>query len=420
VGLPIELNIFFASALATSTANRVSVNSNNLFIVCFENIYRSKWCIIKLLTGGRGNEHQYKKITTNEMRLLILLIILIALILSVQSSLNTTTTTTTLSCYSTQGCIDNFQQSFQKCDGHYCGRRLRNYKSNVFASIDNHQCTSCPYGHKSDGWVCVPCNDKLSTYSIFYLVFMFGLIVMINFISIEVYGMQIFIRLILQLSSLVEVMVATILTIICFTPTFNMKACDIERFSDFYSPTLNPVGGNDCTTDRAYPLYTIVFIHYSICIVLLLLIRIPIMRLLGMLATKIDIDRETLPTFFNSAYVPLWIIPGIALIHFFFVGVIYYAFTYIGLIACAIGDITHTIFICLKRDSTPIWKKICWYILRYAIAVWLIWGIVEFFYRQGRVNFLWLILCFIAPVLFQIVTIVVIKVCTVLYVDEDD
>ena len=107
------------------------------------------------------------------------------------NSTTTTTTTTVLSCYSTPGCIQHFQSISEKCLGRYCGRHSLTHQHIQFVSNSKSECKACPRGYKTDGWVCVPCQrSTMKAYSIFFIIFMFGLVPVINLMSIEHFGVS--------------------------------------------------------------------------------------------------------------------------------------------------------------------------------------------------------------------------------------
>jgi hypothetical protein len=326
--------------------------------------------------------------------IIFFMILLIFVPLSSSSGLNTT-----LSCYSTPGCMITFQSQFDRCLGRYCGRPLRSYKQNVFASGDSSACGACANGYKTDGWVCVPCVNPMSTYSIFYLIFMFGLVPALSFMSIEKHAISILSKTVLQFCSLLEAFIASILTVICINPRFHIRQCDIVSLGDFYTLFFNNLGVN-CTSDRAYPLYSMVFIYYAICMGFLILFRIPIVRLLFWIESRKDEVDEHIKTFTHSVYLPMWHIPFLAVIHFLFCGLIYYSFGYLGIVFCLLADLSQSASMYNDRENGIPWRRIIYFIIRYFIIVWLLYAIVDFFY-EPNVNLLWLIMCFIAPILIK-------------------
>src|SRR5690606_16474542 len=82
-------------------------------------------------------------------------------------------------CYNSENCKKIFQNNVPKCPGYYCGRIMNGDVVNDFT------CTACQRGYKSDGWVCVPCDEPFDLYSIFYLIFMQGSVLVIYFYTTD-------------------------------------------------------------------------------------------------------------------------------------------------------------------------------------------------------------------------------------------
>ena len=197
---------------------------------------------------------------------------------------------------------------------------------------------------------------------------------------------------------MIECVIASILAVICTDAKFQVSSCDIERLGDFYSLFFDSMG-SECTTDRAFPLYTIVFIYYAFCVALMFLLRVPMAKLVSLIEWKKDSDfehKEAMQTFFHSIYVPLWVIPLLSVLHFLFIGLIYYSFAYVGLVLCFGGDLVHSALASSGKYPSPIVKRSLWFIFRYLVSVWLIYAILDFFY-DSKVNLLWLLFCFGAP-----------------------
>ena len=200
---------------------------------------------------------------------------------------------------------------------------------------------------------------------------------------------------------LVECSIAAILAIICTDAKFSIISCDIERIGDFYTLFFDTMGVQ-CSSDRAYPLYTLVFLYYLFCVILMFLFRVPVSKLVSLMERKKDADfehAEAMEQFFYSVYVPLWIIPVLALLHYLFIGLIYYAYAYIGLVMCFGADLVHSALMVSGNDRDPLIKRSFWIVFRYLVSVWLIYAILDFFYHS-KVNLLWLLMCFGAPSMY--------------------
>jgi hypothetical protein len=135
-------------------------------------------------------------------------------------------------CYANETCKYTTQAILGRCPGMYCGRPM----DSINTVSTTQKCTSCPRGSMSDGFVCQQCTNKLQPYHIFYLVFMFGVLLLSNVISVEVFSRKSLPRkAILHVCVCIEAIIASIVTVLTVSPTFDVRTCTVQTFGDFYS-----------------------------------------------------------------------------------------------------------------------------------------------------------------------------------------
>lgn len=82
-----------------------------------------------------------------------------------------------------------------------------------------------------------------------------------------------------HITALFECTMAAIITLLVSEPVgvLYIRSCRVLMLSDWYTMLYNPspdyVTTVHCTHEAVYPLYTIVFIYYAFCLVLMMLLR---------------------------------------------------------------------------------------------------------------------------------------------------
>ena len=232
-----------------------------------------------------------------------------------------------------------------QCPGYYCGRQ-EDYDEDHYGP-----CGQCPRGSRvlrnSSFSLCRECQESPESYDWFYLVFMALFVLILHWISIDNFAKRRrFTKevLLLHLSALLEVLGASILTLLSVEPAgrLEMVSCRYERLSDWYTMLYNPNPNYaetlHCTQEAIYPLYTMIFIFYAFCILLMLLIR-------PFLVLKVLPRRGG-----RAIYASLYFIPILTVIHAVGGGLIYITFPYIVVILSVISSAAHFAF---KLDQSP-------------------------------------------------------------------
>ncbi|XP_074595530.1 JNK1/MAPK8-associated membrane protein [Brevipalpus obovatus] len=233
------------------------------------------------------------------------------------------------------------------CPGLYCGR----------IKLDNgsySSCGPCPTGYRSETSypyfpsiddavsLCLKCSASFDVHEWLYLGFM-ALVLLV----IELYIIDYSIRrrnlpgevLVLHLSALVEIVLASVFTLASFSTSFSsmkINFCGAHRLSDwytlFFNPSINFKETIRCTQEAVYPLYSMIYLFYLTALVFLVIIRPWIVRYVP--------DKKA-P---NTIYLTLYAIPALAICHAMFSGLIYYSFPFITLIGSIISVACHFAF----------------------------------------------------------------------------
>nr|XP_032803998.1 JNK1/MAPK8-associated membrane protein isoform X5 [Petromyzon marinus] len=170
----------------------------------------------------------------------------------------------------------------QLCPGIYCGRRQ------LGGNDTYSECGACPRGERPDkDKFCQRCEESPNLYDWLYLGFMAMLPLILHWFFIEWYS---------------------------------------RRKSPDYIHTIH------CTQEAVFPLYTIVFIYYAFCLVLMMVVRpFLVKRLAGSLGKA---DR------FQSIYAALYFLPILTLVQAVSAGLLYFAFPFIllvfSIVTCAV------------------------------------------------------------------------------------
>lgn len=231
------------------------------------------------------------------------------------------------------------------CPGRYCGR-VKLAEGNYSA------CGVCPRGTRvrdpeiQGGAVCLPCSKDPEVYDYLYLLFILLSTLLSHWVAIDFSAKRNRLTrevLVIHCSALLEVAGAGLLSVLLSRPYFNLRleSCGVDRLSDWYPVLYNPTPNYEeklyCTQEVVYPLYSIVFIFYAACLLLLMLVR-------PWLTSKFLPGRGR-----TAVYAALYFLPIYTLLHAVLGGLIYYSFPYMIIILSLISSAGHFAF---KLDQT--------------------------------------------------------------------
>ncbi|XP_032803991.1 JNK1/MAPK8-associated membrane protein isoform X1 [Petromyzon marinus] len=220
----------------------------------------------------------------------------------------------------------------QLCPGIYCGRRQ------LGGNDTYSECGACPRGERPDkDKFCQRCEESPNLYDWLYLGFMAMLPLILHWFFIEWYSRRKS-ALLLHFSAVLECSAAAVVTLLLSDPlgSFHVRSCRSHMLSDWYTMLFNPspdyIHTIHCTQEAVFPLYTIVFIYYAFCLVLMMVVRpFLVKRLAGSLGKA---DR------FQSIYAALYFLPILTLVQAVSAGLLYFAFPFIllvfSIVTCAV------------------------------------------------------------------------------------
>nr|XP_020658169.1 JNK1/MAPK8-associated membrane protein isoform X1 [Pogona vitticeps] len=211
------------------------------------------------------------------------------------------------------------------CLGLYCGRIVEIINGTEYYG----ECGVCPRGQRTDAHkICRQCTGSPERYDWLYLGFMAMLPLILHWFFIEWYsGKKSSSALFQHITALIECSVAAILTLLVSDPmgSLHIRSCKVAMLSDWYTMLYNPspdyVTTIHCTHEAVYPLYTIVFIYYAFCLVLMMLLRPLLVKKIACGLGKSDR--------FKSIYAALYFFPILTVLQAVGGGLLYYAFPYI-------------------------------------------------------------------------------------------
>ncbi|XP_063603368.1 JNK1/MAPK8-associated membrane protein-like [Penaeus indicus] len=221
------------------------------------------------------------------------------------------------------------------CPGRYCGRtKLRNESWSA--------CGACERGFRSNSLSeCIKCNDEPKLYDWLYLGFMGLLPLTFHLGCIDAAAKRrTFTKEVMALyaSAVVEVVVAAVATLLITDPvgSFNIRSCTEHGLADWYplfhNPNPNYEGVLHCTQEAVYPLYSMVFVFYTLCLMVMLLIR-------PLLSSKLLPGRGK-----SAIYSALYFLPILIFTHAVGAGLIYYSFPYLVIILSVVSNAAHFAF----------------------------------------------------------------------------
>lgn len=153
----------------------------------------------------------------------------------------------------------------------------------------------------------------------------------------------------IHFSALVETVLAAVVALLVNPPigSLNLRSCAVHQISDWFTMLHNPNPNYEetlhCSQEAVYPLYSIVFIHYGLCIVMLLLIR-PLVN------KTFNITGHTAS---RPIYAALYFFPMLGLLHGIMAGLMYYSFPSITIL---LSLLSHAFHFASRPDQT--WRKL--------------------------------------------------------------
>lgn len=230
------------------------------------------------------------------------------------------------------------------CPGLYCGRIDLN-------KTHNSGCGQCLRGWKVNNnthSLCEPCLESPSMYDWFFLAFHVIFVIVLHMMSIDYRRRTLSKEVVtLHLCALVEVTGAALLTVVLNEPFGKLEliSCQVKQLSDWYPFFHNPNPNYEetlhCTQEVVYPLYTMIFLFYALCGVLMLILR-------SCLVLKLYPRKGR-----SSIYAALYFLPILALIHALCGGLVYMSYPYIVSVLSIISSASHFAF---KLDQS--WKSL--------------------------------------------------------------
>lgn len=268
-------------------------------------------------------------------------------------------------------------------------------------------CGACPRGHRSDGWVCVECDSPLDFYSLFYLIFAMITVPVVFFIIIENTVQKFVFRIVLQVASGIECIVACVCAIATF---YNYRwdritICPPMRLSDWYSTLNNPVGFA-CSNEAVYPLYSIVLVYYAYCLLFVFLFQTPIIRFLGRGKNS------------HVYHLFLWWLPALAAVYATCAGLLYYSYPYILAVGSSFFMMFGAIRIVLDKDPRPWYRRIGYFIMEFGCL--MISGFCILLYFNAFLTW-YILIPLISPILYVVFVVgvaIVVKVFVWIYAKD--
>lgn len=221
------------------------------------------------------------------------------------------------------------------CPGLYCGRVDLN-------ETHNSECGQCWRGWKVNNnthSLCEQCLESPSMYDWCFLAFHVIFVIVLHMMAIDYRRRSLSKEVLaLHLCALIEVTVAAILTVVINEPLGKLEliSCEVNQLSDWYSFFHNPNPNYEetlhCTQEVVYPLYTMIFMFYAICGLLMLLVR-------PCLVAKVYPRHGR-----NSIYAALYFLPILSLIHALCGGLVYMSYPYIVFVLSIVSSASHFAF----------------------------------------------------------------------------
>ncbi|KAJ3444398.1 jnk1/mapk8-associated membrane protein [Anaeramoeba flamelloides] len=277
--------------------------------------------------------------------------------------------------YQTEDDRTRYQATHSRCLGRYCGRK---YEDKM---VTTEVCGKCERGSKTDGWVCLPCEDVPTRYEWCYLIFVFMLPCGINGSIIILTSKIMKDRIVLIISSFFEAAIAFLFTLLSFNPKGNLKiyTCNVDQFSDWFPTFYNPPNYH-CSSEKVYPFWTFFLLFYLYLLGLILLFRFILKKVFQL---------QSMTTLMLRTLHP---IPFLLILQVLFGGLIYYFFPYLLLFIGACLDLYFHI-----TNNLISTINITTYFFRYSLLFFSLFSITQ---QYDLTDNLYLIFDFVAPLLF--------------------
>jgi len=228
--------------------------------------------------------------------------------------------------------IEGESASEAPCPGYYCGRvRLDHGNWST--------CQSCPRGFRTnESSSCAPCSSEPTFYDGMYLGFMALLSLMMHWYCIDRNAMSgrftagIMVQ---HVAALAESVLAAAGTLLLTEPlgSFRVTSCHVTSLADWYTVVYNPTPNYErtlsCTQEAVYPLYSMVFLYYTLSLLAMVTVR-------PWLATRYLPGRGT-----QAIFTALYFFPSLVLVHAVFAGILYTVFPYLVMVASVISVAVH-------------------------------------------------------------------------------
>nr|AAF36133.1 HSPC213 [Homo sapiens] len=215
------------------------------------------------------------------------------------------------------------------CLGLYCGKTLlfKNGSTEIYG-----ECGVCPRGQRTNAQkYCQPCTESPELYDWLYLGFMAMLPLVLHWFFIEWYSGKKSSSALFNTSLHYLNAAWQLLSPYLWSDPVGVlyiRSCRVLMLPDWYtmlySPSPDYVTTVHCTHEAVYPLYTIVFIYYAFCLVLMMLLRPLLVKKIACGLGKSDR--------FKSIYAALYFFPILTVLQAVGGGLLYYAFPYIILV----------------------------------------------------------------------------------------
>uniref|UniRef100_A0A0K2TXC8 JNK1/MAPK8associated membrane proteinlike [Megachile rotundata] n=1 Tax=Lepeophtheirus salmonis TaxID=72036 RepID=A0A0K2TXC8_LEPSM len=239
--------------------------------------------------------------------------------------------------------------SISPCPGLYCGRIPLSGEDEGFLS----PCGQCPRGWRvsnNTNSICQKCEEAPELYDWFYLAFMALFVLVLHWIFIDKVAKRRKLTreiLLTHICAALEVTISSVLTLLWAEPfgSFSLVSCHYQHLGDWYTALHNPNPNYEeiihCTQEAIYPLYTLIFVFYVLCLAFMLLLR-PLVFAKFLCSRNHGVGK--------AIYAALYFFPILALLHAIFGGLIYVSFPYIVVTLSVISSASHFAF---KIDQTP-------------------------------------------------------------------
>ncbi|KAF0310631.1 JNK1/MAPK8-associated membrane protein [Amphibalanus amphitrite] len=218
------------------------------------------------------------------------------------------------------------------CPGEYCGRiRLDNGNWS--------SCQSCPRGYRAnESSSCALCDSEPTFYDGMYLGFMGLLSLLMHWVCIDRHARsaRFTVGIVVQhLSALAESVLAAAGTLLLTEPIGSVRvtSCRVKSLADWYTVAYNPTPNYEqtlsCTQEAVYPLYSMVFLYYTLSLVAMVTIR-------PWLAARYLPGSGS-----RAVFTALYFFPSLVLVHAIFAGILYEIFPYLVMVASVISVAVH-------------------------------------------------------------------------------